>query len=499
MPPRSSAPGGLLLPVAFLWGLLLLVGAVLLWFGFDAGEAYGNFYLLPWILLTGIVVASPSIYLLYIGKFDLFHPLVFAAWSYIFPAFVIGGVIIAFDMVSWYFMSFIEDPRYNLPLTLVYIAIGYLGLTVGYFLPVGKWMAETSEKFFPKWDWRPDQVWLGGVVLLIIGIAVNLIGFIQGLIGYQRNIDIGAYDGLLYFLVTVLTAGSVLLWLAIFMVRERTGVFFLITALLIIFIPLRMALLGNRGSLFVGVLPVAFAFFYSGRKVRFRYAAVFALMIGAALFIGVAYGTAFRNIRGGESRAAAGDYMGHVVATVDHLIEADPVVLAGDVSHAFVERIENLSSVAIVVSNYEKLAPYEASYGLENNIINDLTTSFIPRFVWADKPTTSDPRAYSDLYFNFGDNSFAISPFGDLLRNFGPWGIPLGMMVLGFYLRLIYRALIETPTPAMWTKTVYFLMLMTVSYEAFYATIFPSVVRTAIVAMVAMIIVHFLVPKRLTR
>jgi len=489
----------MLLPVAFLWGLVLLVGAVLLWFGLDAGEAYGHFYILPWVFLTGAVVAAPSIYLLYIGKFDLFHPLVFAAWSYIFPAFVIGGVIIAFDLVSWFFMSFIEDPRYNLPLTLAYVAIGYASLTVGYLLPVGQWVAETTEKIFPKWDWRPDQVWLGGIVLLVIGIGVNLLGFLQGLLGFQRNIEIGAYDGLLYFLVTVLTAGSVLLWLAIFMVRERTGLFYLITTLLIIFIPLRMALLGSRGSLFAGLVPVAFAFFYSGRKIRLRYAAVFAFLGAAALFVGIAYGTTFRNIRGVETRAAAGDYMGTVVATVDHLLETDPVVLVGQVSDAFVQRIENLSSFAVVVSNYEKLAPYEASYGLENNIRNDLMTALIPRFIWADKPQTSDARAYSDLYFNFGENSFAISPFGDLLRNFGPWGIPLGMMVLGFYLRFIYRALIDTPNPAMWKKTVYFLMLVAVSYESFYATIFPSVIRTTIVAMVAMTIVHFLVRKPLAR
>ena len=81
----------------------------------------------------------------------------------------------------------------------------------------------------------------------------------------------------------------------------------------------------------------------------------------------------------------------------------------------------------MVVANYEQLAPYEASYGLENNILNDLYTSFIPRFIWNEKPPTSDARAYSDLYFNFGENSFAISPFGDLIRNFGPIGIPLGI------------------------------------------------------------------------
>jgi hypothetical protein len=159
--------------------------------------------------------------------------------------------------------------------------------------------------------------------------------------------------------------------------------------------------------------------------------------------------------------------------------------------------VENLSSLGVVVANYEKLASYEASYGLENNIVNDLYTSFIPRFVWADKPPTSDARAYSDLYFNFGENSFAISPFGDLLRNFGPVGVPLGMMILGIYLRLIYSTLIDTPYPAMWKKVAYFPLLTLVSYEAFYATIFPSVVRNCFVLIISLFIVNLIVKGKL--
>jgi hypothetical protein len=256
-----------------------------------------------------------------------------------------------------------------------------------------------------------------------------------------------------------------------------------------------MALLGSRSSLILSLVPVAFAYVYSGRKIRWRTTAAFGVLGVIALFIGVAYGTSFRNIKGSEARVNAGDYFGQVVATVDYLLEEDPAVIAGNTAHALAHRVENLSSVAIVVSNYEKLAPYEASYGLENNILNDLSTSFIPRFVWADKPPTSDPRAYSDLYFDFGDNSFAISPFGDLLRNFGPVGIPIGMMFLGIYLRIIYSGLIETPTPAVWKKVAYFLLLTVVSYEAFYATLFPSIIRTVFILVFALLSVHFLVPK----
>jgi hypothetical protein len=251
-----------------------------------------------------------------------------------------------------------------------------------------------------------------------------------------------------------------------------------------------MAVLGSRSSLLISLFPIAMGFVYSGRKLKLRTGLLFATLGALAVLIGVTYGTAFRNIKGSEARISAGDYFGQVLATIDYLTTEQPEVLAQATAQSLADRVENLSSVAVVVSNYEKLAPYEASYGLENNILNDIYTSFIPRFVWSDKPSTSDARAYSDLYFNYGENSFAISPFADLLRNFGPIGVPVGMLILGIYLRLIYAGLIETPNPTMWKKVAYFSLMTIVSYEAFYATIFPSVIRLVFVLAISLAIAN---------
>ncbi|HEX6124096.1 MAG TPA: hypothetical protein VFZ23_01865, partial [Pyrinomonadaceae bacterium] len=403
---------------------------------------------------------------------------------------------VAFGWVNPYFLTFIDDPEYNLPLTLVYIAIGFLGLSAGFFLPIGKFIAGVLETRLPKWDWHPDGVWIPGILLLLGGIAFNLIGFLQGLLGFQRNIEINIFDGLLFSLLTLLTAGTVLLWLAIFSTKQRTAIFYIVLVLLLVFIPLRMALLGSRSSLVLSLFPIAMAFVYSGRKLTFRTFSLFAAVGLLAVAIGVTYGTTFRSIKGSEARISAGDYFGQVMATVEYLSAEDPVIIAKQSAQSLADRVENLSSVAVVVSNYEKLAPYEASYGLENNIVNDLYTSFIPRFVWPEKPSTSDARAYSDLYFNYGENSFAISPFGDLLRNFGPIGIPLGMLVLGIYLRFIYATLIDTPIPAMWKKVAYFPLLTIVSYEAFYATIFPSVIRLFFVLALSLALANLFTTKR---
>ncbi len=489
---RPTGRGNLLIPILLLWG----VGAVLLfsfvWYENGLSDSIKGFYLLPWVAFAGIAVLAPTAYLAYKGRFDPFHPLTFAAWSYVFPAFVVGGVIIAFDLVNPFFMSFIDDPKYNLPLSLVYVAIGFIGLTVGFFLPIGRFISDKIEPRLPKWQWTPHQVWVPGVMLMIAGIGVNLIGFVQGIMGYQRLNEVGIFDASLFFLLTLLSEGSMMLWLAVFGSKEKHGTYYLIFALLVIMIPLRMALLGSRGSLLVSVLIVAMAFQYSGRRLRFRSTVLLGVGLILAVFIGIIYGTSFRNIKGSESRIDAGDYVGQVGATLDYLSTEDPVVLLQSSSQALADRIENLSSLAVVVANYERLAPYEESYRLENNIVNDTLTSFIPRFIWNDKPPTSDARAYSDLYFNYGENSFAISPFGDLVRNFGPIGIPLGMLLLGIYLRIIHATLIDTANPAMWKKVAYFPLLTLVSYEGFYATIFPSIVRTAFILVVSLFLVNLL-------
>lgn len=481
-------------PIFILWGLAILLGGGLFWLEADA-NSFGEYYLFPWCILAGSIILAPSLYLLYKGKFNLFNPLVFAAWSYIFPAFVLGGVILVFGWSDPFYLTFIEDPHYELPLSLMYVALGYLGMTVGYFLPVGRLFSNVIETRLPKWDWKPSQVWAGGLLLMAAGFGVNIISFLRGIVGYQRAETIESYDGLLVFMLILLAEGNILLWLAIFQTKKKTGVFYIVLAILIALIPLRSAMLGSRSSLMLSIIPIAMAFVFSGRKLKWQHTSVFGVVLVVAMCLGIVYGTTFRNVKGTEARMEAGDYFGQVAATLEYLSNHDPILIFEDGTKALAERVENLSSLGVVVSNYEKLAPYEAAYGLENNIINDLLYSFVPRFVYADKPNTSDTRAYSDLYFNYGENSFTVTPFGDLLRNFGPVGIPLGMLLIGIYLRTIYATLIETANPSMWKKVAYYPLLTVISYESFFATLFPSIIRVSFVLIVSLYIVNLLVKR----
>jgi hypothetical protein len=141
-----------------------------------------------------------------------------------------------------------------------------------------------------------------------------------------------------------------------------------------------------------------------------------------------------------------------------------------------------------VVSNYEALAPYEESWGIRNNIFVDSVTFFIPRIFWPDKPIAIESSKYGDLYFNYDENAFLITPMGDLLRNFGPVGVPIGMLMLGMLLRLLYSTLVEGAAPSYWRTVIYFMLLTAISYESTFGYIVPYLFKIGAAAVAGVVL-----------
>jgi len=477
----------LVLPIAVLWGVAVLILTVLIWVESESGFL-GDYYLVPWALITGAVLLAPSAYFILKKQFDLFHPLIFGVWSYLFPAFVGGALLLTLGLSDPYFMYFIEDPEYNIPLSLIYVAIGYLGMVAGFWLPVGGFGARKLTAYLPTAKWAKEDVWLPGLLLILAGIGVNIFGFFQGVFGYQRLDEAGALDAILIYLAQTYYLGLVLLWLWVFGPRDKNPSKWIITVFLLAMIPVNMMFHGSKSGMLIGFILVGFAFYYSGRKIRPFHGAVFAVLLLLAVTGGIIYGSTFRNLKGSEARVGASDYIGQIYGTLEVISHKDPGEVLYDAGQMFAARVETLSSLAVVVSNYEKLAPFEEAYGLKDNIVNETIIVFIPRFLWPDKPVVADARAYSELYFDFGESSFALTLFGDLLRNFGPIGIPLGMMLPGIYFRLIYDTLIKTPQPRFWKKAAYFPLLTLVSFEAFYSTLLPGIIRTGGVVIISLVI-----------
>jgi len=476
----------LLIPILFLWGLVIVSFLVLYWYESDFNTTY---YLLPWCFLTGIVIVAPSAYLYYKNRFDAFNPIVFAAWSYFFPAFFIGGLALASGFSQPFFLNFIQDERNNLPLTFIYIILGYLGLTAGYFLPFGRKLGIKIGSWLPNWNWKPESVYKPSLLLLAIGLGNTILAFTFGILGFQKVEEIGAFDGLLFLLTLFWLEASCLLWIYIFRSKTLNINHYLIIGLLLIISLTRSAFQGNRGSLLQVFILVAFAYVASGRKIEFKQKIIGSVLILIAVVGGMIYGTTFRNIKTNQDRMDAEEYAGVVSETMEKVSDEDLAANLDTGLRALAERIDAVSSLAVIVSNYEMLKPYEEVYGIDNNIWKDSILFFIPRPLWADKPVAIDPKKYAELYFNYGENSFAMTPMGDLLRNFGPIGIPLGMIILGFILRVIYSSLIENQSFSFWRSTLFYMLLTAVSYEGAYSVIVPYVVRIGFISVIGLLIV----------
>jgi hypothetical protein len=373
--------------------------------------------------------------------------------------------------------------------------LGYAGLTVGFFLPYGNRIGKKIGDSLPDWNWKSENIFFPGILLLGIGIGNSVIAFGLGILGYQKVDAVGAYDGLIFLLSLLWLESAFILWLGVFRTRHLNINHVLVIGLVLVTSFTKSVFQGNRGSFFQLFILIACAFIFSGRRIQMKHRVGGALLLVLAIVGGMIYGTTFRNVKQNEERVSFDQYAESVAQTFDKLLDQDLMQNLGEGVSALTERIESVSSLAVVVSNYEKLEPYEESYGLKNNIMVDSLYFFIPRPLWQNKPVGSEPRKYADLYFNYSENSFTVTPMGDLLRNFGPVGVPLGMMLLGFILQIIYSALIEDREFSFWRATLFYMLLTSISYEGFYGTIIPYMVKYGLISFLGIVFIRFFQPK----
>jgi hypothetical protein len=455
-------------------------------------DTAGYFYLLPWCILTGLTLTVPIAYAIYRDRFDPFHPVIYASWSFFLPGFFVGGATLTLGISQPYFLAYVLDEQTSLPLTFVYVILGFVGLWFGFATPVGKRVGNSIGNVLPDWNWTPDQILKPALILLVIGLTNTAIGFAYGFLGYQQGEEIGTYDGIIFLLSLFWLKATFLLWLYVFRADRLLIPHFLVIALLLATSFTKSAFQGNRGSLVTLFVLVACAYVCSGKKIGMKHTLAGGFIIVVALLIGMIYGTTFRGVKGNNDQMRIDQYAGVIGDTFSTISSQNMGANLARGFGALADRLDSISPLAVVVSNYERLAPHEEAYGMADNIWNETVVFLIPRVIWPDKPVTIDPSKYGDLYFNFADNAFTMTPMGDLLRNFGPWGIPIGMMVLGLLLRVAYAAFRENRPFSFWRCSMFFMILTSVSYEGSYGLIIPYMAKVVFFSFLAVLIVRFL-------
>lgn len=482
---RTLVPGVLSLAVAAVAGLIVLLAIT------GAFDDYPYLFLTPWILGLGIVMAIPSLYLYTRGRFSIADPIVFATLSYFLPVFVIGGLFFAGGFSQPPFLAAIGDIETTMPYTIVLVGLGFTGLAAGYLSPIGARAGMAVGTRLPDANYSANAFLIPGLFLLVLGVLSLIMAFTLGQFGYQLIDKTDSFNGLIFLSTMFWLQASALLWLIIFLQPQLRGAHILVISVLLVVSSVQILFSGSRGGLAHMLITIVLAYVLSGRRFGVKQAGIAAIVFLGAIFFGMIYGSTFRNLKGGEQRQSAGEYASNIFGTLDEVGRSDLNQTVAFGFSSLAERVDVLSTLAVVVANHEQLKPYEEAYGIDNNIWIESTTFFIPRVLWADKPAPSNPRQYSDLYFDFADSSFALTPIGDLLRNFGVLGIPLGMFILGVIIRFVYRSLIEGQRVSIWRINLFFMLLTAISYEGFYSTIVPNMFKVGVTAVVGILIVCF--------
>jgi hypothetical protein len=450
------------------------------------------FFLVPWVLGLGVVEVVPLIILYYQGKLVLDNPIVFATASYLFPAFVIGGLLLSLGLSKPYFLPFVLDPQESFPYTIIVIAVGHTALVLGYFFPLAYRFGKYLSKFMPEGNTDPAAAFLPGFLLLGLGMVNTVVGLIIGFIGYQLVEEANSYDGVLYLTTLFWIQATFFLFYAVF----KLGRFDLKTILVVVVVGstaiLKALFAGNRAGLITMAMPVVLAYVMAGRTFKLKQFMISGGIGVLCLVVGMIYGTTFREVKGTEGNIDLTRYTDNIGKTFAQVGRNDNFELLELGFLSLAERIDSVTPLAVVVSTYEQMEPYEEGYGLDNNIWKDTVSFLIPRIIWNNKPLASEPRKYAALYFDYPDNSFIITPYGDLIRNFGIYGVFVGMFLLGCLLRIMYRALIEEQKSKLWKATMYFMLLTTISYESFYGSILPLMVKVFIITTIGLFVVRLL-------
>lgn len=481
--PKLKAASGLML-------LSVMITLSILLYASGAFDTFNYLFLVPWILALLVVLAIPiAIFTSRSGK-GFESPLMLATVSYFLPAFAFGGLSLAVGWSQPYYVDFIQDVSFTLPFTIFLIILGYAGLAAGFFLPVGKKVGSIVSEYLPERNHAPDSYLLPGLLLLGFGLFSSFYALLAGVIGFQRVDEAGIFDGIIFLSTLFPAQGSFILWWSLFRQGRFTSRSWMVAGIVVTAAIVTALFAGNRGTLLSAGIIVVMAYLLSGRRFTMRSSAVAIGLLLFALIAGMIYGTAFRVNKGSQERTGIGQYATNVGDTLTNIASGKDVASLEFGLTSLAQRLDIVSSLAVVVSNHEQLAPYEESYGLDNNIYKDTTYFFIPRALWPEKPLASDSKAYSDLYFEYDENSFAITPIGDLLRNFGVPGVFIGMLVLGVALRTIYRALVEDQSPNLLRATLYIMLIITVSYEGFYGTILPMLFKVGVTTLIGLVFIE---------
>lgn len=445
--------------------------------------------------LLAVVVSRVSIN----KEFDLFHPLVWAAWVYFVPYWVAKPLWMAFarrDSIATYLMN---DSWYFLTMSMLMAVLGYVCLVIGFSLPFGQRFGRLLAKL-PLPNWHTGETAVLGIVVLVCGFAASLLSFLLGSLGYVFAPSTSSFGTALNFISRTATYGAILVWFSYFAQTRKAPILYVSIIVALVTSFALAGLRGTRSALMGIAIVIMFAYQYGAfRKRWFTIAMLGGALLPLAVTFGLLFGSSFRD----EKTAFAG-YEGTIGVSELAQVWSSAirgVSQVGGLSPAdFLEdlvfrRLSSVDNLAVILANHERLAQMERAVGLEGNILTQWSVAFVPRFLWPDKPEVGNyGLLFANVYFGKTTTAEGMTAMGDLWRNFGIIGVILGMGLLGVLLRSVYTGCItlhQHPSPA-WLILYYALIGSLADYEGRYLEL-GILIRSLLPVLLALLIVEVFV------
>jgi hypothetical protein len=436
------------------------------------------------------------------GKFDIFHPLIWAGLIYFIPQFVIKSWAIIFLEEDFRMLSLLSNRVYYINLSIGCGILAYISLIAGYYFPVGKALAKFLPDF-SSWNWNLKDLKIPSLIIYSIGFVVSFYLLLIGGIGYTVYQGEYAYFHILQLISQFTSYGLFLALFSYFNLDNKNRANWKILIIIITLGQLWWVIaIGSRGYLF------SLALLFLAAKQYTMYPTVDLmklkrplLLAVLAIIVGIVIGTTFREIKyqtiGYEKAVTPTEVIGINKEVLRITKTQSASELKDFILNTLLHRLDSLDSLAVVLNYAQQVKHQEIAYGIDNNIIKDLLWGFVPRFIWPDKPIISEfPIKFGIIYFNNPNSAYiwsAMTVMGDLYRNFGFIGLFIGMSILGVTLRVLYSWLIERKANGPFNFLLYYFMLRSINYEGAYAGIFTLFMRNLIFILLAGLIVHLII------
>jgi hypothetical protein len=429
---------------------------------------------------------------------EIFHPLVFPAVFYFLPMFVLKPLAVLSLYYESNILDLLSDQNYYLNLGMITSILSFSSLTIGYHMPLGKRIGSCLPSL-AKWNFAPNEMKMASLTVYGIGFLSTAYLFATGRIGYTL-IQEGTitFLNILQHLSRYTVYGMFLaLWVCLSLKSRRGSALLILLGIVLGQIWWTFAM-GSRGYLFsMALIILGVRQYRLYPHVSYRKLLVPACFIIVSLLIGIILGTSFReqklNSVGMETKINVGHVLSLNTDVLDKLLTLSISDIKEMGEQTIIRRMDSLDSLTVILNYSERLKPAEEAVGISGNIFTNLFWGFVPRFIWAEKPTISDFAIKFGNLYNISSSEFnfqAVTIMGDLYRNVGMAGVVLGMFIMGILLRTVYSWLMEKENPSSFSFCLYFFFITSINYEDQYSEVFTNSIRVILFLLMAGMIIR---------